>query len=150
MKGFGSEPAPEVQAEVTAAAAGTAELGQLELLVSGILRYGVALSFGIILIGLVWALIGSAAPSGAREALLPAPYGHAVILRTPAQVFSGLREHDPYAIIAAGLLLLLLTPVVRVAACALAFAWQKERLFTLIALYVLLVLMLSFLIGAVE
>jgi len=54
------------------------------------------------------------------------------------------------ALVTVGLLLLIATPVARVAVSVLAFIYQKDRVYTLITLAVLCLLLLSFVLGKVE
>jgi len=59
----------------------------------------------------------------------------------------GLTHGDPLAIIALGLIFLLITPVLRVAVSVLAFAAARDLLYVAITLLVLLILISSFLLG---
>jgi uncharacterized membrane protein len=54
---------------------------------------------------------------------------------------------QPQAIIASGLLLLIVTPVVTVITSVVAFAIERDRRFVVIALVVLAILISSMLIG---
>ena len=51
---------------------------------------------------------------------------------------------------ALGLLLLIATPILRVAVSLLGFALQRDRAYTMISAVVLLVLLISFLLGKVD
>jgi hypothetical protein len=63
------------------------------------------------------------------------------------EVASGVLHLQGQAIVALGLVLLVATPVLRVAVSILAFAYQRDRAFILITSLVFLLLMLSFLLG---
>lgn len=63
------------------------------------------------------------------------------------QVWTGLLALQPQAVIAAGLLLLLVTPVLTVTAAAVTFALERDWRYVVIALLVLAILITSFLIG---
>ena len=63
------------------------------------------------------------------------------------QVWTGLLALQPQAVIAAGLLLLLATPVLTVTAAAVTFALERDWRYVIIALLVLAILITSFLIG---
>jgi uncharacterized membrane protein len=65
----------------------------------------------------------------------------------PADVLRGLAQFKPYAFIALGLLLLIATPVIRVAASVVIFALEHDYAYVLITLFVLLILVVSFLLG---
>jgi uncharacterized membrane protein len=115
-------------------------VGQVELIISGVLRYGVLLSFLVILLGSV---------------LLFAEGGRSVTVRlsggetphNPIDAVTGALQLQPKAVIDLGLILLILIPVVHVAVAALAFFVEGDVAYTLIALFVLGVLLTSFLLG---
>ncbi len=68
---------------------------------------------------------------------------------TLPDVTRGLREWRGQAFVAAGLLLLIATPILRVAVSILAFLYQHDRAFVAITAAVLIILLLSFLLGKV-
>lgn len=99
-----------------------------------ILQVGVLLSAAIILVGL---LLLPTRPGGLSvERLLTFPTSF-------AQVGQGLLQLRPQAIISLGLLLLIATPVVRVAASIVTFAFERDRLYALITAAVLALLLFS-------
>jgi uncharacterized membrane protein YfcA/uncharacterized membrane protein len=106
-----------------------------------VLQAGVILSALVILIGVL------------LEALQPnkfAPQKLQMFPQTFAQVWTGLLVLHPQAVIALGLLLLIATPVMRVAVSIVAFAMERDRKFVGITLVVLLILLFSiFYVGAV-
>ena len=127
------------------AASGTSGHGvaQLEAIVSYVLRFGVLLSLAITLLGTV--LLFTLDPSQAvvRRTGPPVPHDLAGLL-------AGLLQLQPEAIIDAGLLLLIATPVLRVAVSVVAFLRDKDYVYTAITLFVLAVLLASFFLGRVE
>lgn len=66
---------------------------------------------------------------------------------TPGEVFSGLVGLHPYALIALGLLVLIATPVVRVAASVLLFWLERDGAYVFLTFLVLMILIISFLLG---
>ena len=110
-----------------------------ELIISGVLRGGVLLSVAIILGGAAWffyltSIGGLVHPSFPDT--LPA-------------VWHGLLALDPPSIIVVGLLVLLATPVMRVAVSIIAFALEEDRTYVTITTLVLAILLFSiFGIGA--
>jgi uncharacterized membrane protein len=66
---------------------------------------------------------------------------------SPGDVLNGLIGLHPYALIALGLLVLIATPVVRVAASVLLFWLERDIAYVCITLLVLLILIISFLLG---
>jgi uncharacterized membrane protein len=114
-------------------------LRQTELIISTVLRGGVLLSAGVILLGVLvfyaeW-LRGDASDEMATFPHSLGAVGH------------GLAHGDPLAIIALGLLLLLATPVLRVAVSVITFALERDWRYTTITLLVLAILVLSFFLG---
>ncbi len=113
---------------------------QAELTISNVLRGGVLLSAAVILVGVILYYTHPQAPPA--EALT---YPH-----TLGQVIPGLMSGSPEAIITLGLLILLATPVLRVAVSIGAFALEHDWLYVAITTLVLALLLSSILVlGAV-
>jgi len=112
---------------------------QAELLISYVLRGGVVVSAGIIALGVVLFYARYLASGGH---LRPGPPP-----RTVGVVLAGVGRGDPVALIALGLLVLLMTPVLRVVVSVVTFALERDRLYTGITLLVLFILLVSFLLG---
>ncbi len=71
--------------------------------------------------------------------------------QTLSQVWSGVLAMQPQAVITLGLLLLIATPVMRVAVSVVAFAIEKDRRYVVITLLVLGILLASmFIVGRLE
>ena len=104
-----------------------------ELIISSVLRGGVLLSVAVILGGILYyyglRLLGR----------LP----HTTFPDTLGQVGLGLKNIEPVAIVTAGLLVLLATPVLRVAVSIAAFAIEKDRTYVIITAIVLAILLFS-------
>jgi uncharacterized membrane protein len=64
-------------------------------------------------------------------------------LRSPAGIIAGALTGSGRGIIQTGLLLLIATPVLRVAFSAAAFAWQRDYLYVVLTLFVLGLLLWS-------
>jgi uncharacterized membrane protein len=112
-------------------------LRQAELAISHVLRGGVVISAAIILLGVVWFYLQMAISGHATLT-----YPHTVV--EVAQEFA---QGDPLALVALGLLVLLLTPILRVAISIIIFALERDWLYTVITLIVLLILLVSLLLG---
>ncbi len=65
---------------------------------------------------------------------------HPVSLRHPAELAAGIGRGDAAAIVVLGILLLIATPVARVAFAVVAFAIERDRLYVAISVVVLAVL----------
>ncbi|HKD76236.1 MAG TPA: TSUP family transporter, partial [Ktedonobacterales bacterium] len=108
-----------------------------EHIISWVLRGGVLLSAGVIILGL--ALF---AAEGARVHAFP---------HTLPAVMHGVTHGDPLSIVVLGLLLLLCTPVLRVAVSIIAFALEGDRRYVAITSLVLALLLLSMtVLGAIS
>jgi uncharacterized membrane protein len=114
-------------------------LQQSELIISNVLRGGVLLSAAVILLGTILFYIRWVGSSHSTNA---ASFPHSLVA-----VGQGLAHGDPLAIIALGLLMLLATPVLRVAVSVITFGLERDWLYTAITLLVLAILVLSFLFG---
>ncbi|MBB3131629.1 putative membrane protein [Paenibacillus rhizosphaerae] len=109
---------------------------EVELAVSRWLRVGVVLSAAVIIAGLVLFFIqGSSGYPGSS-------YPHNL-----PDIMSGIASFKPYAVITAGLILLILTPVLRVAISIWVFVREGDKLYTGITTLVLLILIISFILG---
>lgn len=108
-------------------------------IIGWVLQGGVILSAIIIVLGLI--LLPLRAGGFAMQQLEAFP-------QTLSQVWAGLLALQPQAVIALGLLLLIATPVMRVAVSVVAFALERDRIYVVITLLVLTILLLSiFLVG---
>jgi uncharacterized membrane protein len=113
---------------------------RIELVISSLLRYGVLLSFVVILIGSI--LLFAAGGPAATVPLSGEP-----VPKIPSDVVVQALHGQPSAIIDLGLFLLIATPVARVAVAFVAFLLEADYVYTLITFYVLAMLVLSFILG---
>jgi len=111
---------------------------QAEVVIAFILRAGVVISGTIIAVGILLYYLRVATGKS-----LPAD----TIPHTLPMVTRGLATGDPLAIITLGLLLLLLTPVIRVAVSIGAFAIEHDWRYVVITTIVLIILIVSFFLG---
>jgi uncharacterized membrane protein len=132
---------------ITGESASGRRVHRLELAISYLLRAGVICSLLLVLIGI--AATAAQHPGWAngtvtmREVLSSG--------RSPftswSEVLAGVLSGNGLAIVMLGLLVLVGTPVMRVALSIGLFAYQKDRVFVMITTVVLLLLMLSFVLG---
>ncbi len=123
---------------------------QIELLISRLLLGGVVISMATVLLGLVLMFVHHPdyLKSAADLQRLTAP--GAALPNTLGGVARGVLAGRGQAVVVLGLLLLIATPILRVAVSMLGFALQRDRTYTVICAAVLVVLMVSFLLGKVE
>lgn len=116
---------------------------QLELLLSNLLKYGVFLASAVVLLGGILYLL--------RHGGEPADYrvfhGVPSEFRSPDGVINAVLSGSRRGIIQLGLLILVATPIVRVAISFLAFLRQRDYVYVVVTLLVLSGLIYS-LIGA--
>lgn len=99
--------------------------------IARVLRWGSYLSAALLLLGLVWMLLASDLPPQVGP---PMPLGF---------LASQLAEGNPYAVLQFALLLLLATPLLRVAVAGISFWVKGERHRSLLSLAVLAVILLT-------
>jgi uncharacterized membrane protein len=118
----------------------------LELWISALLRAGVSISLGLILAGTVVSFVHHPDYARSAEALarLTRPGMAPHDLR---QVADGLASLRGQALVMLGLLVLMVTPVLRVAVSLVSFLRSRDRAFALLTSAVLLLLLLSLLLG---
>jgi len=133
---------------------GREPITRMELVISYVLRGGVLLSAAVILYGL--SLAAATRDTGYAPiqphhlpdilAFHPAA-GPGYFPTTPATVLRAALAGKPYAIIGLGMLLLIATPVLRVALSVVFFLAQRDWLYAGITVFVLAVLLLSLIVG---
>lgn len=111
---------------------------EMNVVIAWILQGGVLLSSAIICVGLALLFVHPEQLSGQNALAFP---------HTLGQVRDGLLGLRPQAFVAVGLLLLIATPVMRVAISILAFAKEHDRRYVVITTIVLAILITSFLLG---
>ncbi len=123
------------------ASVGTAEA------ISGLLRIGVSASLILVSLGSVLSFVqGSGYGRNASEVRrLVGPEG--AFPRTADWLARGLVHHYGQAYIVAGLMLLIATPILRVAVSIAAFAKERDRAYVVITATVLILLLVSIGIG---
>ena len=109
---------------------------RIERVIGLLLQTGVLISALIVMVGGAWLL----ADRGAGPANYARFTGVQGFLRSPAEVLRSLSHPQPATIVQLGLLLLIATPVLRVAFSLAAFALQRDWIYVAITLVVLLVL----------
>lgn len=122
----------------------------VDVAISNLLRGGVLLSVAVVLIGITLTFIHHRDYFSSRPALGELTQVGVHFPNSVAGVVHGIVEHRGQAIISAGLLLLIATPVARVAFSILIFIVERDPLYVVITSVVLLLLLLSLFLGAAE
>lgn len=115
----------------------------IEIWISYVLRAGVLVAGAIILAGLLlFSLRG--APAGGPHSLndIIGSGGHTSMV-SPRSIVQGITAGSALAVIQLGVLVLILTPLMRVAMTVLLFTVLRDHRFTVITLIVLVVLVLG-------
>ncbi len=123
---------------------------KMELALGQLLRIGVGLSIALITLGLLVSFIRHPNFVYDQGALHTLVTKDAVFPSTIPQIYHGLATMPGRAIICLGLLVLLATPILRVAVSAMVFFKRKDWPFAFLTTAVLLVLIISILSGHVE
>jgi uncharacterized membrane protein len=119
----------------------------VELLISGLLRVGVVTSLAVVILGTVLSFVHHPEYLSSKTELARLTRPGAAFPHSLANVWDGVRHAQGQAVVVAGLLLLIATPVMRVAVSVLAFVYEKDRVFVVITTIVLAFLLLSFVLG---
>ena len=124
-----------------------ARVRQAELIISAVLRVGVLTSLLVIVVGSLLTFLHHPEYVSSASDLSRLMQPGAAVPHSIHEVITGIGKLRGQSIVAAGLLLLILTPVVRVAVSILAFRAQRDRTYVLITSVVLVLLLLSFVLG---
>ncbi len=128
-------------------AAADPRVARIERLISTVLRVGVLVSLGVILVGSLAALVRHPDYLSSTLQFHRLTESKATFPRTPSEILKQALHLEGQGLIMTGILLLIATPVVRVAVSVVLFVYRRERAFVLMALVVLALLLTSFTIG---
>jgi uncharacterized membrane protein len=124
-----------------------ARVHKAELIISGVLRIGVAASMTLILLGMLLSFLHHREYVSSPAELQRLTHPGDAVPQSLTGVVDGIKHLRGQSIVSAGLLLLILTPVIRVATSIFAFVVQRDRTYVILTSVVLLLLLLSFVIG---
>jgi uncharacterized membrane protein len=124
-----------------------ARVRRAELIISTVLRVGVVTSLVVIVAGSLLTFLHHPEYMSAASDLNRLTRPGAAVPHSLREVVLGILNLHGQSIVAAGLLLLILTPVVRVGVSILAFRAQRDRTYVLITSVVFVLLLLSFVLG---
>ena len=122
----------------------------IERIISLTLQIGVITSVALVLLGATLTFIHHPEYVTDPATLGPLTGPHNDFPTTPHDVFEGVLAFRGQAIIVLGLMVLLATPVLRVAISVFIFLAEKDTRFVFVTLLVLALLFLSFFLGKAE
>ncbi len=112
---------------------------QMDSAIANMLRFGIALAATLMILG-GWFYLQ-------HPTMQPADYAHfhgtSMDLHNLGKVLTGKRLADSTSVLELGIVLLIATPVARVALCVVDFARQRDKLYVAVSFTVLLVLLYS-------
>ncbi|HEY7118445.1 MAG TPA: DUF1634 domain-containing protein [Tepidisphaeraceae bacterium] len=123
---------------------------RVELLISNLLRVGVIVSLFVIVFGTTLSFRHHRDYLSSPRELQHLTHPGTAFPHTFGEVFRGVRAMQGRAIVVLGLMLLIATPVLRVAVSIFAFVYERDLVFVLITGLVLGLLILSSILGRVE
>ena len=112
------------------------EMNRMEIIIGKIMRIGVAIAAIVMLIGYLLLMFkhSTGYPGGTFPTTLTA-------------IWQGVIQLKPYALMMAGIFLLILTPALRVEISIYSFFKEKDKLYTVVTTIVLIILLISFFLG---
>jgi uncharacterized membrane protein len=119
----------------------------VDVAISMLLRIGVLLSIAVIAIGIVVTFVHHPEYTSSHTSLGQLTATGGQYPNHLLGVIDGARNGSGQAIVMAGLLLLIATPIARVALSIVAFIIERDRLYTAITAAVLLILLIGFAVG---
>lgn len=120
---------------------------KVEILISNLLRVGVISSLVVVVAGTAMSFVHHPNYLSSAHELQRLTTPGAAFPHTLKETFQGLRQGNGRSVVVLGLLLLVATPVMRVAVTVIAFLIQRDHIFAAITTIVLILLLLSFLLG---
>ncbi len=123
---------------------------RLELLISRLLRVGVIASVALVVIGTILTFVQHPDYVSSSAVLDSAVGPGATFPHELDALLASMRQLRGEAIVTLGLLVLIATPVMRVAFSVLAFVQHRDRTYALITAAVLCLLLLSLVLGRIE
>lgn len=118
-----------------------------EKLISNLLRTGVFSSAGLVVLGIIVTFLRQPAYLNSSDQQRQLKAGLIGFPTTLTAILHGLEHFDGSAIVMAGLLVLIATPILRVGVSIVAFVQMRDRLFAGITTVVLLLLVASLSLG---
>jgi uncharacterized membrane protein len=131
----------------TPAAAAADVMRLVELLISWLLIGGVVVSMAVVLVGMALMFVHHPECLRSAAVLQQLTEPRSAFPHTLHDIAGGVAAGRGQAVVALGLLLLVATPILRVAVSMAGFALQRDYAYTAITAAVLIVLLVSFFLG---
>jgi uncharacterized membrane protein len=116
---------------------------QMDAAIANVLRFGISLAATLMVLG-GWFYLK-------HPTMQPSDYAHfhgsSIDLRNLGKVLTGKRLADSTSVLELGIVLLVATPIARVALCVVDFARQRDKLYVAVSFFVLMVLLYSLVRG---
>ena len=116
---------------------------EIDLVIGRLLQIGVFAAAAVVAVGAIAFLIQHGRTLANYRVFTPGPSTQ----RTVTGILRGVRALDSRSIVQLGLVMLILTPIARVALTLVAFIIQRDRLYVLITTIVLALLLYSLIVG---
>lgn len=113
----------------------TDQTERIENAIGIVMRIGVCVAAAIMIIGLIMLFVKHDASFDVNQMSI-------------GYLISKIKVFDPCAIMMLGIFALILTPVLRVVSTIFLFAHEKDKLYTAITIFVFVIIITSFVIGA--
>ena len=117
---------------------------RMELLMGRLLQTGVLAAAAVVAFGGILYVLRHGGEHVAYRIFQPKPLN----LRHPLSIMERLRSSGPVGIVAAGILILVATPICRVVFALMSFAVERDRLYVIVSAVVLAALLFGLLHGA--
>jgi len=116
---------------------------KMETIMGRLLRTGVFVAAAVVFVGgLLYLKNHSHNVTGYRA------FSGSAALRHPGEMFAGIASGNAASLIQLGVLLLIATPIARVAFAVAGFAMERDRLYVLVSMFVLAALLYGLLLGS--
>jgi len=122
-------------------------IARIELLISTLLRIGVTLSLSVVILGTIMTFSRHPELRRDPQTLSQITSSNASFPHSLSDMFTGLANFRGQSIVILGLVLLIATPILRVAISIFIFLHDHDKPFVYITSLVLLLLLISFLVG---
>jgi uncharacterized membrane protein len=120
---------------------------RMNSIIGNVLRFGVIISAAVVILGIVrLALLSGSVDTASYLVYNSGAVPHGTFPTSLSALLSGLGSFDPTSLIELGVIILIATPVSRVAISVFLFAAEKDKLYIMVTAVVLVLLLFSMLV----